>query len=202
MARVIHRHPDDCIPQMGFDCYDGGRSDYFNLRLGMDVPNDIQDCAVVAVSVALTYYPRVSSSPALSYSATLSELRNMNLRKRPWMSKGFRETRKKFVVRRFREIIEERRKRGTAKHKDPKYGVNTVVLSRVLRSKDFSFEFGEPPVDRPICLCSSKETFVIDGVLTNGNDHSFALINGTIVADYDFRKHFDGFHVMHIWQRH
>ena len=120
MARVIHRHPDDCIPQMGFDCYDGGRSDYFNLRLGMDVPNDIQDCAVVAVSVALTYYPRVSSSPALSYSATLSELRNMNLRKRPWMSKGFRETRKKFVVRRFREIIEERKKKGNCQTQRPK----------------------------------------------------------------------------------
>ena len=201
-AKGIHAHPDECIPQMDFDCYDGGRSDYFNRQLRSGVPSDIQDCAVVAVSVALTYYPRVSSSPALSYSATLTELSIMNRRKMPWKRKGSRETWKEFFVRRFKEIWAERGNKGTAKHQDPKYGVNTVVLSRVLQSKNFSFEFGKRSDERPLCLCSSNGTYIVDGVLANGNGHSFALIKGVIVADYDFRKVYNGFHVLNIWQRH
>ncbi len=199
----IHSHPDECIPVLGFLCCDGGRKDYFQLRKCAAIPVDIQDCTVVAVSVAHSYNPNVRS-PALSYSDTLDLLNNANRHKQPWKRRGFRESWIGHRVRRIKEARAERRARKNReipKHQDAKYGVNTIALSRLLRSFKFSLVFGEPRQKQSYCLCHSSGTFVLDGTLIGGLDHSFVIIDGDIVADYDFRKHFDGFHVLHIWQR-
>ena len=66
MVRRIHRHPSECLPLLGFTCNDGGRGQYFDKHLESEIPEDIQDCSVIAVSLATTYNPEVMS-PALSY---------------------------------------------------------------------------------------------------------------------------------------
>ena len=199
----LHKHPDECIPALGFLCCDGGREDYFQLHRGTAVPADIQDCAVIAVSVAHSYHPAVRS-PAMSYSDTLDLLNNEIRHKQPWKRRGFRESRRGHLARRLKEAWAERRARKRLEipiHQDAKYGVNTIALSGLLQSFGFLLAFGEPLPERPYCFCQSSGIFVLDGTLIGGVDHSFAIIDGNIVADYDFREFFEGFHVLHIWKR-
>ena len=200
LATPIHQHPDECVPLLGFRPCDGGRGDYFHKIKRTDIPPDIQDCAVVAVSTALFFNPRVCS-PSLSYRDSFHHLEDWNHRIEPWKRKGFRETRKEYLFRRLREFLSEKGIIKNSIHQDPRYGVNTNVLSDCLLSFGFSFVFGEPLKARPFCLCSPTGTFVIEGIVQDGDAHAFAVIDRTILADDDFRIHFDGFHVMHVWYR-
>lgn len=70
-----HVHPDQCLPFLDFNCCDGGRENYFSSSSFEDRPDDIQDCAVVAVSLAALFNLKYKS-PALSYMEAISDLRH------------------------------------------------------------------------------------------------------------------------------
>ena len=195
-----HGHPDQCLPFLDFNCCDGGREDYFNSSSFEDRPDNIQDCAVVAVSLAALFNPRYKS-PALSYMDALSDLRHFNRLIKPWTKRNFRESSSEFIKRRLNEIYVQWRSNGIPRHQNPVYGTNTDTLSNCLRSCGFSVVFDHPVVTEPVCLCQSKGKFVVDGMFGDGADHAFAMIDGTIVADYDFWDFHNDFHVMHIWRR-
>ena len=182
---ATHKHPDECLPLLKFEYSDGGREDYFSKLQNEEIPYDIQDCAVVAVSLAALFNPEFKS-PTLSYRDALSKLEHYNRRIRPWTKRNHRETLKKFIGRRLREMLAEWRSTGIPEHRNPIYGTNTDTISNSLRFYDFSVVFDQPLVTEPFCLCISTGTSVVDGMFGNGEDHAFAVIDGTIVADYDF----------------
>lgn len=207
VAWNAHRNPDECLPYLGFQFNDGGRTQYFK----EEVPEGIDDCAVVAVSLTTSYNP-ATTSPGLSYGGTLHLLEIVNQDMEPWKKRNFRETHKDHYFRRAKEIFEGWKVEGIPRHQDPKYGTDTNVISRLLRmTYGFRFVFGEPLPPREFCLCVLQNgTFVVDGVgtftksdgsINPDGDHAFAVIKGKIVADYDFRERSRDFHVMHIWQK-
>ena len=196
----VHEHPDGCLQQLGYRYCDGGREDYFRKLLMVEVPQDIAECAVVAISLA-TFFDPHSKSPALSYRDAFDSLEGANWRMKPWKNRNFRESTWDYLGRRVRELLAEKRIRGTPKHQDPRYGTDTNSISRCLGDYGFTFVFGEPLPSRKLCICRIPGTLVVDGMFEDGGDHAFTIDNGEIVADYDFRRYRDDFLVKHIWRR-
>ena len=200
MTNFPHIHPDQCIPLLGFQYCDGGREDYFSASYSRERPYDIQDCAVVAVSIAAYLNPQYKS-PALSYREALADLIRSNRRIAPWKRKNYRETKLEFFQRRLREVIDERRSKPIPRHMDPLHGTHTDTISMALFRRRFRVVFAQPDQIEPVCLCSYYGTFVVDGMLRGSRDHAFTVIDGSIIADYDFRLLYDDFQVMHIWYK-
>ena len=196
----IHEHPDECLRQLRYRYCDGGREDYFRKLLKVEIPQDIADCTVVAVSLATLYDPS-SKSPALSYWETLDSLERANWRVKPWKRRNFRESRRDYIGRRIKELLAERGIRGTAKHQDPKYGVDINSLSRCLRAYQFTLVFGESLSSRKLCICQMPGTLVVEGIFGDEDGHAFTVGDHVIVADYDFRIYRDDFLVKHMWWR-
>ena len=182
----IHEHPDECLRQLRYRYCDGGREDYFRKLLKVEIPQDIADCTVVAVSLATLYDPS-SKSPALSYWETLDSLERANWRVKPWKRRNFRESRRDYIGRRIKELLAERGIRGTARHQDPKYGVDINSLSRCLRAYQFTLVFGESLSSRKLCICQMPGTLVVEGIFGDEDGHAFTVGDHVIVADYDFR---------------
>ena len=195
-----HTHPNLCLRAMGFRYSDGGRQDYFHKHLGKAVPTDISDCAVLALSLAKYFNPRFKS-PALSYRDSLYDLRDTNQRIKPWKYRNFRETFPEYIGRRIRGDYGGEENRWDSRHIAPEYGTDTNSLSASLRVSGFSLIFGEPLPRRQICLCGAPGKLVVDGTMGEVGDHAFTIIDGSIIADYDFREYYEDFHVMHVWWR-
>ena len=142
MTRPVHRHPDECLPYLDFQCHDGGRNDYFDKFLNIEVPKDIQDCSVIAISLASGFNPEVKS-PALSYNGALLALEDANRRLKPWKCRRCDESRWEFLKRRRKEIMSSLQRSGTPEHMNPIYGTDTNVYSYYLESKcNYNLVFG------------------------------------------------------------
>ena len=194
-----HTNPDDCLQFLGFEHCDGGRYGFYHKTLRTEVPRNIQDCAVVATSLA-AFPVSDCNSPQSSYLHALAGLKRLNRQIKPWKARAFKEANKRFILRRIKETCAELITTNP-KHQDPRYGTNTKTLSILLIQERFTFVFGEPLPPARFCLCQKKGRYVVDGRFGNGEDHAFAVIDETIVADYDFRQYREDFHVMHIWYR-
>ena len=205
MVRQIHRHPSECLPCLDFECSDGGRDGYFDKHLELEIPDDIQDCSVIAVSLATTYNPEVMS-PALSYRDALWSLSDWNEKIKPWQTRQYYETRGEYVRRRIDEIVESWRSKSVPKFKDPIYGTNTNVYGACLEFMNSYFlAFGEPCERKAFCLCASDGHYVIDGYhVINGVDrydtaHVTAVQNRKVVGPTNISG--GSFRVLHVWQR-
>ena len=205
MVRQIHRHPSECLPLLGFDCNYGGRGQYFDKHLESEIPEDIQDCSVIAVSLATTYYPEMKS-PALSYRDALWSLSDWNEQIKPWRTRQYYETRAVYFRRRKHEILESLSSKEVPKFKNPIYGTNTNVYSACLQGLNGYFlAFGEPCERKTFCLCVSSGHYVIDGYhVLDGVDrydtaHVTAVQNGKVIGPTKISS--GSFRVLHVWQR-
>lgn len=205
MVRQIHRHPSECLPCLGFIWSDGGRGDYFDKHLSNEIPGDIQDCSVIAISLATTYNPEVMS-PALSYRDALWSLSGWNERIKPWRVRQYYETRWDSVKRRKHEFVESWKSKQIPKFKNPIYGTNTNVYSVCLRGLNrYSLVFGEPCERKTFCLCVPNGHFVIDGyhVVDGVNRYDIAHVTavraGIVIGPTKVSG--GSFKVLHVWQR-
>ena len=203
--RHTHLHPSECLPLLGFEYSDGGRNQYFGKHLNADIPEDIEDCSVIAVSLATTYNPNVMS-PALSYRDALWSLSEWNERIKPWRIKQYYETRREFLRRRIREILEYLKTKDAPKFKNPIYGTNTNTYSNFLQIAGvYALVFGEPCMTETFCICTTNRSFVIDGYhVVDGVDrydtaHVTAVQAGAVKGPTDLSH--GSFKVIHVWQR-
>ena len=201
ISNAVHKHPDECLPFLDFEYNDGGREDYFRKLLKTGVPKGIGDCAVVAVSLATLVNPDYKS-PALSYHDALDALTEFNHGLKPWKRRRFRETKKKYIWRRFKEILVEQTCGGIPKHQNPIYGTDTNTYSAYLtRMCGYTLVFGEPCMTEQFCLCAAKGTLVLDGRIKGRGEHSTAIIKQKIVDGINIGGDDIDFHVIHVWER-
>lgn len=204
MTSQIHRHPSECLPNLGFQCSDGGRKQYFDKLSPTEVPEDIQDCSVIAVSLATTIDPS-ATYPEFAYAGALQSLKARNTRLKPWKRKRFYESNREFLVRRVRQLVAELTSVGTPKYKNPIYGTDTNTYASSLRRGAYTLVFGESCETKISCLCTAKGNLVIDGhSAIEGTDryetaHVTAVQNGVVKGPTNIS---DGsFEVIHVWQR-
>ena len=205
MFRQIHKHPSECLPTLGFQYNDGGRGQYFEKHLCAEIPEDIQDCSVIAVSIATTFDEAVQS-PALSYVSALRFLVNWNNRLKPWKWKQFYESEREFWIRRARQFFVEITTTGTPKYRNPIYGTDTNTYSSCLRrSGAYALVFGEPLETNTFCLCIANGKHLIDGYsVIEGMDrydtaHVTAVQEGIVKGPTDISHGY--FKVLHVWKR-
>jgi hypothetical protein len=193
------------LPFLGFACNDGGRGQYFDKHLESEIPDDIQDCSVIAVSLATTYNLEVMS-PALSYRDALWSLLEWNERIKPWRRKQYYETYRDYWRRRICELLENITATDTPRYEDPIYGTNTNTYSNYLQILGgYSQVFGEPIDAKEYCLCATNRTLVIDGYRVLDGEESYdtahvtVVRNGMVVGPTNISH--GNFRVLHVWQR-
>ena len=205
MTTQVHQHPNECLPYLDFQYDDGGGKDYFHKHLSSEVPEDIQDCSVIAVSLATRIDPS-ANYPELSYAEALRSLQILNNRSKPWNSKRFYESNREFWERRVRQFVLELTTVGIPKHRNPIYGIETNIYASCLRKLGaYSLVFGELCEAETFCLCTAKGNLVIDGYsVIEGIDrydiaHVTAVQNGVVKGPADISH--GSFEVIHVWQR-
>ena len=202
---VIHKHPSECLPFFAFEYSDGGRADYFSNLLKSEQPREIQDCSVIAASLAFSYNSSYES-PMHSYLNALSGLRMFNSRRKPWKSRQSYESAIGHWFRKVRQFWSEFTARGLAKHQNPIYGTDSEVYGAYLEgSGGYAFVYEELRAMGSFCLCNAAGTLVVDGYFEKGigydggNAHVTAIINHVITGPTDISN--GKFHVLHVWRR-
>lgn len=204
MSNQIHEHPSECLPFLEFQCSDGGRNQYFENVLRTEIPDGIQDCSVIAVSLACTFDETVEH-PEFSYAEALGSLKNQNSRLKPWRRKRPEESSPQYWARRGRELIAGLATVRTPKYKDPIYGTITHTYSACLQRRGYTLVFGGSCETRTFCLCTAKRKLVIDGYsVIRGIDrydtaHVTVVQEGTVKGPTDISHGY--FKVIHVWQR-
>ena len=206
MTRVVHNHPDECVQLLEFEHTNGGREEFFQGVLETEVPKGINDCSVIAVSLA---YGRLILNPIMpnhDYGLALFGLRTFNRSIRPWERRNFHEGKLEFSIRRIRQVAADYLTTGVPKHRNPIYGIDTNVYAAYLEKIcAYTLVFGEPcPVER-FCLCQASGDLVLDGFFTETGVYDGRYGHVTAIQDQIVRGPTpisNGyFHVVHVWQR-
>lgn len=202
---LAHKHPDQCLSFLDFRYSDGGRREYFNRFFSSDPPSDIQDCSVIAVSVAMA---RNAADPPSwqSYAEANSGLRAFNRGLKPWNVRRSYENCLEYCRRRVRQTLLEAVTTRITKHRNPIYGTDSNVYGAYLeRIGRYSFVFEDQISRGNFCLCNARGRLVVDGYFERGsnytgrNAHVTAIIDGVVTGPVDISN--SNFHVVHVWQK-
>ena len=204
-SMTVHYHPSECLPYAPFQYSDGGRKAYFSSIFSSDPPKDIQDCSVIAVSIAMAH--NAADHPSWqSYANANSGLRIFNQGLKPWRMRRSYESKLEYCSRRMRQTFLQAMTTRIAKHQNPIYGTDSNVYGAFLeRIGRYSFVFEDQRSHGDFCLCKTRGRLVVDGYFergsnyTGGNAHVTAIIDGVVTGPVDISN--GNFHVVHIWQK-
>ena len=198
-----HPTPEECLPHLAFERNTAGQEDFLRNHGVKFEPTWIRipgDCAVIAVALAR------EENYCCARNLLQKRWEIHNPKKTVTTGGGQRSTVMRIAAYVHQKLFNDH---------DPIWGTPSIVYGNALElpnpmvtlftgqlpKNDFDMVYGENTGNPVTCLCDPGRAYVIDGYIgepQEGKHHVTAILQGTVVGNYDIRQ--ANFHVVHIWR--